>query len=155
MATFAKLDENNKVIFIEYIENAVLLDDAGVEQESKGLDFLRTIHKEPAGDWKQCSINTYANKHNSGDDSKCIRGNYPHIGWDYSPTDDVFYPVKPYDSWVWYADEWNWNSNPHSNTLEDLTNEELDAGTLYRWNDSSLQWEKKHIDDPIEYPPNT
>jgi len=44
MAHFAKLDENNKVIFIELIENAVLLDDAGVEQESKGLDFLRTIH---------------------------------------------------------------------------------------------------------------
>jgi len=40
MAHFCKLDETNVVIETIVVANEVLLDENGVEQEQKGIDFL-------------------------------------------------------------------------------------------------------------------
>ena len=40
MAHFAKLDENNVVIEVHCVHNNELLDENGIEQEQKGIDFL-------------------------------------------------------------------------------------------------------------------
>jgi hypothetical protein len=40
MASFAKIGLNNKVIEVLSVNNEVLLDANGVEQESNGIDFL-------------------------------------------------------------------------------------------------------------------
>ena len=45
MAHFAKI-ENNKVIQVAVVENAVIRDVSGDEQESLGVEFLRNIHND-------------------------------------------------------------------------------------------------------------
>ena len=54
MAHFARLI-NNVVVNVVVVNNNVLLDENGVEQEQKGIDFLRNIFKEPLSEWKQTS----------------------------------------------------------------------------------------------------
>ena len=46
MATFALVDEDNIVVKTIVINNDVITDKNGVEQESLGIDFCNTIFKE-------------------------------------------------------------------------------------------------------------
>ena len=50
MAYFAKLDNDNKVIGVQSVNNDVLLDENNVEQEQKGIDLLQSLF---GGDWKK------------------------------------------------------------------------------------------------------
>lgn len=118
MAHFAKLDTDNIVTEIVVIENAVIRDHLGDEQESIGISFIRNLYDEPNAVWKQCSYN-----HN-------IRGHYPDIGWTYDEDDDQFYPPKPYDSWVWNNDRYCWDSPIGDPTDERVT-----------WNEETGDWE--------------
>jgi hypothetical protein len=56
MASFAKIGLNNKVIEVLSINNEVLRDSNGVEQENIGVDFLTKLTGYPV--WKQTSYNT-------------------------------------------------------------------------------------------------
>ena len=85
MAHFAILNESNIVIRVEVINNAVLLDGDGVEQEQLGIDFLTSLYG--AGNYKQTSYN------------KKIRKNYAGIGYTYDAVKDKFIKSKPYASW--------------------------------------------------------
>lgn len=82
MSHFAKLDENNVVLEVNALENYVLLDENGVEQEQKGIDFL-VAWSGGYPYWKQTSYN------------KRIRKNYAGIGFVYDPIRDAFIPPKP------------------------------------------------------------
>jgi hypothetical protein len=117
MAHFAKI-ENNKVIQVAVVENAVIRDVSGDEQESLGVDFLRAIHSEPDAVWIQCSYNGN------------IRGAFPSPGWDWSPEDDRFYPPKPYPSWVWNNTINAWDS-PIGHPTDELKT---------TWNEDSQSW---------------
>jgi hypothetical protein len=57
MASFAKI-ENNIVITVVSVVNEVLKDSNGIEQESIGIQFLKTLYNEPNAIWKQTSYNT-------------------------------------------------------------------------------------------------
>ena len=85
MAHFAILNESNIVIRVEVINNAVLLDGDGVEQEQLGIDFLTSLYG--AGNYKQTSYN------------KKIRKNYAGVGYTYDAVKDKFIKSKPYASW--------------------------------------------------------
>ena len=56
MAHFAKLDNENKVISVEVVNNNVIIDDNGIEQEQLGIDFLNTLY-DTASWYKQTSYN--------------------------------------------------------------------------------------------------
>jgi hypothetical protein len=94
MSHFAKLDENNVVVFVTV-----------GRQEDDGKERELT---ERTGDvYKQTSYNTRGGVHyNSGtgepstDQSKALRFNYAGVGFTYDPDRDAFIPPKPYDSWV-------------------------------------------------------
>ena len=84
MAYFAKLDNDNKVIGVQSVNNDVLLDENNVEQEQKGIDLLQSLF---GGDWKKTSYNTHRGKYYSTDaetgertlhedQSKAFRANY-------------------------------------------------------------------------------
>jgi len=102
MSHFAKLDENNQVIFVTVGRQ----EDDGREQEL----FERT------GDvYKQTSYNTYGGVHYtdgepSEDQSKALRFNYAGIGFTYDEERDAFIPPKPFESWVLNEDTCLWEA---------------------------------------------
>jgi hypothetical protein len=78
MAHFAKL-ENNIVREVIVVNNKVLLDENGVEQEALGAQFCADTF---GGEWKQTSYNG------------SFRGMYAGAGMTYDPVEDVFtYPA--------------------------------------------------------------
>jgi len=65
------------------------------------------------GTWVQTSYNTRGNVHygqdGNADGGVALRGNYAGIGYTYDATNDVFYPPKPYASWI-LTNKWLWNA---------------------------------------------
>lgn len=95
MAHFAELDNNNTVLRVLAVHNNELLDENGIEQEQKGIDFLQSLF---GGKWVQTSYNAR------------IRKCYASIGSVYDAEKDVFYPLKPYPSWVLDEVKWRWEA---------------------------------------------
>ena len=91
--------------------------------------------------WIQTSYNTSAGKHKSGDDSKALRGNYAGIGYTWDEDNNLFYPKKPYASWVLNTTTASWHS-PIGDAPDDLTDEEKAAHTRYEWNEVGQSWDK-------------
>ena len=60
--------------------------------------------------WIQTSYNTSGNTHRSGDDSKAFRGNYAGIGYEWDEDNQIFWPKKPYASWVKNIELHAWQS---------------------------------------------
>ena len=85
MAHFAKLDETNMVIDVNYIVNAVIDDLPFPESEPVGIEFLQTWTTEGTT-WKQTSV------HNN------FRKNYAVIGGIYDPIRDAFIAPKSSDN---------------------------------------------------------
>jgi hypothetical protein len=101
MAHFAKLDENNVVVFVTVGRQ----EDDGLEEEL----IART------GDiYRQTSYNTLGNVHYTADEegnrvpsddqSKAFRKNYAGIGFTYDEERDAFIPPMPEDG-KWVLDE--------------------------------------------------
>lgn len=76
MANFAKL-ENSRVVQVIVIDNKDLLDENGIEQESKGVEFCKTLFGQDTT-WIQTSYNSN------------FRGKYAGIGDLYDPIEDKF-----------------------------------------------------------------
>ena len=100
MAHFAKLGANGKVIQVLTLNNSDMLNADGVEDETVGQQYLETHNNWPAPMWIQTSYNTTRNTHSSGDNSKAFRGNYAGIGHIWDEDNNMFFPKKPYASWV-------------------------------------------------------
>lgn len=83
MAHFAEINENNIVQKVIVVNNEVLKDENGVEQESIGAQFCADLL---GGTWIQTSYN--AN----------FRGQFAGIGNIYDPINDVFVTPKLTDS---------------------------------------------------------
>jgi hypothetical protein len=117
MAHFAQLDENNMVINIIVVHNNELLDEHGVEQESKGIDFCKTIFGSETN-WKQTSWN--AN----------FRKNYACGGGTYDAGLDAFISPAPYPSWTLDTQTCKWQA-PVPYPTDDK---------FYLWNENLLNW---------------
>mgnify|MGYP003136523512 CR=1 FL=1 len=145
MAHFAKLGSNGKVIQVLTLDNKDMLNADGVEDESVGQQYLEIHNNWPAQMWIQTSYNTSGNKHNSGDDSKAFRGNYAGIGYEWDEDNNIFWPKKPYASWVKNTTDAKWQS-PIGDAPE-LTAEQQsqnDANThewTHIWNEDNQSWD--------------
>jgi hypothetical protein len=82
MAHFAKLDENNIVLEVVVLNNAVVQDLSFPESEPLGVAFLHSLYGNNAV-WKQTSYNNN------------FRGHYAGIGYIYDPVNDVFIDPTP------------------------------------------------------------
>ena len=143
MAHFAKIEaEGNKVLTVLAVDNKDLLNADGVEDETVGQAYLEKHNNWPAHLWIQTSYNTTGGKHNSGDDSKAFRGNFAGIGYIWDKDNNIFYPQKPYASWVLNTTDASWHS-PIGDEPDDLTDEEKAAGTHYVWNEDGQSWDKE------------
>ena len=140
MAHYAKLGANNKVIGVEVVADSDCQNADGIEDEEVGRQFLERIHSWPL--WKKTSYNTLGGQHNSGDNSKALRGNYAGIGMTYDDDNDIFIAKKPYASWTLNVAEARWQS-PIGDAPE-VSAEEISTH-MYVWNESTGAWDKTTI----------
>jgi len=129
MASFAKLNSENIVITVVSVVNEVLKDSNGIEQETIGIQFLRTLYNEPSAIWKQTSYNTVGGVHLLG--GVPFRKNHAAIGYTYDSNRDAFISPKPYNSWILNETTCNWES-PVAR---------LQDGNTYTWNEQTLSWD--------------
>ena len=118
-----------------------MLDGDGVEDETVGKQYLERHNNWPAQMWIQTSYNTRGGTHNSGDNSKALRGNYASVGYTWDEDNNIFYTKKPYASWVLNTTDAQWHS-PIGDAPDDLTDEEKAANTRYEWNEGTGAWDK-------------
>ena len=145
MAHFAKLGANGKVIQVLTMDNDKMLNADGVEDETVGQQWLETHNNWPAQMWIQTSYNTSQNKHNSGDDSKAFRGNYAGIGYTWDEDNQIFWPKKPYASWVKNTTTASWDSPigdaPALTAEQESQNEANSHQWRYHWNEENQSWD--------------
>ena len=137
MAHFAKLGANGKVISVLTLDNKDMLNADGVEDETVGQQYLEHHNNWPAQMWIQTSYNTIQNKHRLG--GTPFRGNYAGIGFTWDEDDNIFWPKKPYASWVKDMATASWKS-PIGDAPE-LTEEEKTANKYYVWNEEGQSWD--------------
>jgi hypothetical protein len=116
MAHFAKLDENNVVVYVTVGRD----EDEGKEAELSA----RT------GDvYKQTSYNTVGGVHSLG--GTPFRKNYAGIGYTYDEQRDAFIPPQPYPSWLLNEQSCLWEAPVPMPT----------DGEQYSWNESTQTWD--------------
>ena len=118
MAYFAKLGTGNIVEQVISINNAVITDVNGIEQEQLGNDFINKLYNT-RDVWKQTSYNNN------------IRKNYAGIGYTYDQQRDAFIAPKPFNSWILNEDTCRWEA-PVAKPQDD---------NKYTWNESTLTWD--------------
>jgi hypothetical protein len=114
MAHFAEIGLNNKVLRVIVVANEELLDENGVEQESKGAEFCRTLL---GGTWVQTSYNA------------SFRKQYAGINHTYDLEADVFIAPQPYPSWS-LDEAHDWQAPVAYPDGEDA----------YYWDEDTLSW---------------
>ena len=115
MAHFAKLDENNVVIFVTVGRQ---------EDDGKEADLCART-----GDvYKQTSYNTHGGVHALG--GTPFRKNYAGLGYTYDAGRDAFIPPKPYASWVLNETTCLW----------DAPVAYPDDGKRYSWDEATTSW---------------
>lgn len=148
MAHFAKIGLNSKVIAVHGLDNNKMLNASNVEDETVGVQELTRIHGWPL--WVQTSYNTRGNKYyntdgSEGDQTKKLRGNYAGIGYIWDEDNNLFFPPKPYASWVKHLASASWKS-PIGDAPA-LTTEQASQNTAnthrwsYSWNEGAQSWD--------------
>lgn len=130
MSHFAKLDENNVVVFVT----------VGRQEDDGKEDELTARTGEV---YKRTSYNTRGGVHYdqetgepSADQSKAFRGTYAGIGFHYSEDLDIFYPPQPYPSWTLNAETASWE--PPVPMPEE--------GGLWVWDEDSTSWVSAEVE---------
>ena len=148
MAHFAKIDpDTNLVLTVLVVSDSNCIKN-GVEQESLGQSFLQNSANWPAANWIKTSHNTKLNQYynNDGtlaeDQSKVFRGNFAEIGGEWDPVNQIFWPNKPFDSWVKNFSKATWEAPVGAKPA--YTTEQKNSTThdyFYSWNESTTSWD--------------
>lgn len=121
MSHFAKLDENNVVIFVTVGRD----EDNGKEAE---------LSAKTGDVYKQTSYNTRGGIHVNG--GTPFRKNYAGLGYIYDATRDAFIPPKPFASWLLNEDTCLWDAPiPYP---ADIGTEENPKH--YKWDEDTTRW---------------
>lgn len=130
MAHFAKLDPNNRVEDIVFVDNNTTHktfiendEEVSKEEEQRGIDYLQGIFGNDTV-WKQCSFNTWSNKHKL--DGTPFRFNMPEIGYTYDSLRDGFIPPKPGNDYILIEKKLQWTS------MADWTSQYKEQVKLFR-----------------------
>jgi len=143
MAHFAKISEDNIVLQVLTLDNKDMLNENNVATESVGQAYLQQHNNWPSHLWIQTSYNTLENQHRLG--GTPFRGNYAGIGYTWDEDDQIFWPKKPYASWVKLISEARWQSPIGDAPV--LTQEQEDQNTAgthrwyYNWNEEGQSWD--------------
>lgn len=122
MAHFAELDESNIVLRVIVVNNEVITNENGIEDESIGIAFCQELFGANTR-WAQTSYNN------------SMRYRYCAPGYTFDEKNQAFIAPQPYASWK-LDDKFNWIAPvPYP-----------EDGNLHGWNEEKLAWEK------IEFP---
>ena len=124
MAHFAKIGLNNIVTDVLVVANRETMDSNGVEHESIGVEFLKTLTGHET--WIQTSYNGN------------IRKNYAGVGYTYDSQRDAFIPPKPYPSWTLVEETCNWTAPVAMPTDE----------KKYSWDEATTSWIQVNKETP-------
>jgi hypothetical protein len=120
MAHFAILNESNVITNVVVVNNDVIIDNDGVEQEQLGVDFLTELYGP--GNYVQTSYN------------RTIRERFAGIGGTYDVAKNKFISIQPFPSWTLDGnDEWK-SPTPMP-----------DDGKFYEWNETTTSWNEIDI----------
>lgn len=117
MAHFARIGLDNIVLDVVVVNNDVIKDSNGNEDENLGIEFLRGITGHYT--WKQTSY------------TGSIRKNYAGVGYTYDSKLDAFYEPQPYPSWTLNTTTCLW---------EPPTPRPEGDGKIYKWEETSKSW---------------
>jgi hypothetical protein len=126
MAYFAKLGTGNIIENVISINNSVIIDSNGIEQEQLGVDFINKLYNT-RDVWKQTSYN------------RTFRKNFAGIGYSYDQQRDAFIPPRIFNSWILNENTCRWEAPTPSPSS--YTNEQ-DKIVQFRWNENILNWEE-------------
>ena len=124
MAHFAKIGLNNIVTEVLVVANRETMDSNGVEHESIGIEFLKTLTGHET--WIQTSYNGN------------IRKNYAGVGYTYDSQRDAFIPPQPYPSWTLVEETCNWTAPVLYPT----------DGKMYHWDEATTNWVQINEETP-------
>jgi hypothetical protein len=119
MAHFCKLGIGNIVEQVVVVNNEIITDNDGNEQEQLGVDFLNNLY-HTRDVWKQTSYNNN------------FRKNFAGKGYFYDTERDAFIPPKPYNSWILDEDTCLWEA-PIAYP---------DDNKNYVWNETNQTWDE-------------
>jgi len=143
MAHFAKINNDKEVITVLTLNNSDMLNASGVEDETVGQKYLELHNNWPAQMWIQTSYNTAGGQHKNG--GTPLRGNYAGIGFTWDENDQIFWPKKPFTSWVKDVVTASWKSP--IGDAPTLTEEQISQNTafthkwVYNWNEINQSWD--------------
>jgi len=134
MAHFAKISEDNIVLWVSTLDDKDMLDENGNSSEAVGQAYLEKHNNWPAHLWIQTSYNTKENKHKKG--GIPFRGNFAATGYIWDSVNNIFLPSKkPYSSWTLNLKKAKWES-----PIGDPISDPSDFG-LYSWNEDNKTWD--------------
>ena len=119
MAHFAEIDETNTVIRVIVVNNSVITNEKGEEEEALGVAFCQELFGATTR-WVQTSYNSK------------FRARYTGPGHIWDEKEDAFYSPKPYNSWTLNKNKYVWEA-PIPYPKDDKN---------YYWNENKREWEE-------------
>lgn len=135
MAHFALLNDDNIVVNVLYVDNNDMLDGEGNESEALGIAQCRQGLNDNSARLVRTSY------------SGSIRHRYAGIGFTYDEERDVFLTPKEWPSWVLNTTTLCWEPPTPEPAL---TEEQLDVGSFYEWNEQTTSWDFVDMTPPAE-----
>jgi hypothetical protein len=126
MAHFAKLDQNNIVVFVTVGRD----EDNGKEDQltaRTGDVYKQTSYNTRGGVYYDPTTNQPGT-----DQTKAFRKNYAGLGYTYDYDRDAFIPPKPFNSWVLNETSCLWEAPVPMPT----------DGKRYTWNEETVSWDE-------------
>jgi hypothetical protein len=143
MAHFAKISDTSEVLSVHVVNNTDTLNADGIEDETVGQQYLEIHSNWPAQMWIQTSYNTGNNTHALG--GTPFRGNYAGIGYTWDNINQIFWPEKPFESWVKHNASASWKSPigdaPALTAGQTSQNEAKTHMWGYVWNEANTTWD--------------
>jgi hypothetical protein len=126
MSHFAKLDENNVVVFVTVGRQ----EDDGKENEvnARTTDIYRQTSYNTLGG-VHYTTDVEGNRVPSEDQSRAFRKNYAGIGFTYDEERDAFIPPQPFESWVLNEETCLWEAPVP-----------MPEGAMYTWDEETGAW---------------
>jgi hypothetical protein len=126
MAHFAKIEDGN-VTDIHVVNNAVITDENGDEQESLGVAFLKGLHGDDIN-WVQTSYNNNFKKQ------------FAVIGGTYNSEKDIFINPKPLDAWGIVCESWTLDENDDWQPPTAKPTDACKDGGHWEWAEAVEEW---------------